>query len=328
MRLTVCLPGLLLPPQALLDSAGDLPLPALATLLGRGRVRRRLPAGDHAWLAEAVGLPALPAAALRMLAVGGDPGQAHWLCLDPVHLKVHRRGIVLDDPATLALDADEDAALRAALAPLFGELGALAGGAVGQWHLRLAEPATLETVPLPQAAGRDIDPGQRLPARWRSLLAEAQTALHAHPVNRRREAAGKPAANSLWPWGGGALPARMSSPWSAVATRDPVVAGLARHLGASLAPVPARFADATADLVVLDELTGPARSLDALAWREALSGLERDWFAPLAHALRSGGVDGVTLAGFGGDGGIEVELTRIDLWKFWRRPRGLAEVAA
>lgn len=326
MRLTVCLPGLLLPPQALLDSVGDLPLPALAGLLGRGRFAR-VDICHHDWLAGAVGLAALPAAPLRLLAAGREPGRDHWICLDPVHLSVHRSGIALGDPATLALDAAEDAALRAAMAPLFETLGTLEGAAVGQWHLRLAAPAPLQSLSLPQAAGRDLDPSRTLPADWRRALADAETALHAHPVNRRREASGQPAVNSLWPWGAGALPGPLRSPWASVATHDPVVAGLARHLEATLGPPPTRFAATTAELVVLDDLSAPARHLDAFAWRDALVRLERDWFAPLAEALRAGRIERLTLAGFGGEGGIEVGVTPTDLWKFWRRPRPLAEAA-
>jgi hypothetical protein len=44
-------------------------------------------------------------------------------------------------------------------------------------------------------------------APWRHAINEAQMVLHAHPVNQARQAAGQPVVNSLWPWGGGRLPA-------------------------------------------------------------------------------------------------------------------------
>lgn len=333
MRLTLCIPGLLLPQQALADTARDLPLPALATLLGHGRVARLASADPYAWLAQACGWPSLPAAALRLLGEGGEPADDAWLCLDPVHLKVHRRGIALDDPAALELDAADDAALRGAVAPLFAAFGVLHGQVPGHWYLRLHRTTMIDTPPLPQAVARDLDP--RLPAgpdgaRWRAVLADAQPVLHAHPANGRRAAAGRPAADSLWPWGGGVLPAVIEpSPWASVASGDPVILGLARRLGALVAPVPQGFAgDPAPDLIVLDALAAPARSLDAIAWSEALARLEAEWFAPLAAALRAGRLTGLRLAGFGGDGGIELDVTRHDLWKFWRRPRGLAEASA
>lgn len=333
MRLTLCIPGLLLPEQALLDTARDLPLPALATLLGHGRIAR-LPSADHyAWLANACGWSCLPAAALRLLGEGGEPADAAWWCLDPVHLKVHRRGIALDDPATLGLDPEDDAWLRAGVAPLFAPFGELHGHVPGHWYLRPRQAEMIETLPLPQAIARDLDPRQPAGpdgARWRAALADAQPVLHAHPANQQREAAGKQAINSLWPWGGGVLPAVIEpSPWAAIATSDPVLLGLARRLGALPAPVPQCFADAAdADLVVLETLAAPARSLDAIAWSEAVAQLDADWFAPLVAALRAGRLTGLRIAGFGGERGLDVEVTRHDLWKFWRRPRGLAEATA
>lgn len=333
MRLTLCIPGLLLPEQALADTARDLPLPALAALLGHGRVARLTSADHYAWLAGSCGWTGLPAAALRLLGEGGEPTDAAWLCLDPVHLKVHRRGIALDDPAALALDAEDDAWLRAGVAPLFAGFGELSAGAAGHWYLRLHQAEAIETLPLPQAIARDLDPRQPVGAdgaRWRAALADAQPVLHAHPANQRREAAGKPAINSLWPWGGGVLPSTIEpSPWASIATGDSVIAGLARRLGALAAPIPQRF-DTTidADLIVLDTLAASARSLDAIAWSEAMTQLDADWFAPLAAALRAGRLTSLRIAGFGGDRGLDLEVTRHDLWKFWRRPRGLAEALA
>ncbi len=333
MRLTLCIPGLLLPQQALLDTVRDLPLPGLATLLGRGRIAALASADHYHWLAGRCGWPALPAAALRLLAEGGEPANAAWLCLDPVHLKVHRRGMALDDPAQLELEPGEDAELRAAVAPLFAQFGELSGNVAGRWYLRVRHGEMIETAPLPQAIGRDIDlrrAGGPDAALWRTALAEAEPLLHAHPVNQRREAAGRPAINSLWPWGGGVLPATIApSPWAMLATDDPVIAGLARRLEATCAPVPPSLAAAAdADLVVIETLADPARRLDAIAWSEALTQLEAEWFAPLAAALRAGRLTGLRLAGFGGDRGFDLEITRHDFWKFWRRPRGLAEAAA
>jgi len=333
MRLTLCIPGLLLPQQALLDTARDLPLPALATLLGRGRAARLACADHYEWLAGACGWTALPGAALRLLAENGEPAGDAWLCLDPVHLKVHRRGMALDDPAQLQLTDQDDAELRAAVAPLFAAFGELSGGVPGHWYLRLRHGELIDTEPLPQAIGRDIDPRQ--PAgphsvQWRAALAEAQPVLHAHPVNQRREAAGRPPINSLWPWGGGVLPLTIPpSPWTTLAASDAVIAGLARRLDASLAPVPQSLATvADADLVVIDALADAARRLDAIAWSEALTRLEAEWFVPIAAALRAGRLNSLRLAGFGGDRGFDLSVGRSDLWKFWRRPRGLAEVAA
>ncbi|HMX17394.1 MAG TPA: hypothetical protein PKD29_11115, partial [Rhodocyclaceae bacterium] len=60
MRLTLLLPGLLWPAQALRDLSFDLPLPALAALLGRGRVAVDGPASPAAWMANSFGMAGTP----------------------------------------------------------------------------------------------------------------------------------------------------------------------------------------------------------------------------------------------------------------------------
>lgn len=331
MPLTLCLPGLLLPGQAFRDTVSDLDLPALARLLGHGRATRGDALAMDAWAARRWHLPALPAAALRVLAAGGDPGEDDWLCLDPVHLEVHRRGVRLADPLALALSAEEDQALRADVAPLFAGLGELDARAPGRWELRLAAATELETQSPALAAGRDIDPalpGGRDGPRWRSLLAEAQMLLHGHAVNRRRDAEGRPQANSLWPWGAGALPRDTAAPFDVVWTADPVLQGLAKATHAAAAPRPLGFATAPGRLLaVLDELAAPALALDAHAWRTALAHLETEWFAPALAALKRGDCETLTLVGLGPEASVELAVTRRDLWKFWRSPRPLAELA-
>lgn len=330
MRLTLCLPGLLLPRQALLDTAVDLELPALSQLLGQGRLHRDEPAAHYDRLMQRWNLDALPAAALRLLGEGGAPGSDSWICLDPVSLSVNRRAVKLDDPAALALTAAEDAALRATVGPLFAHLGEFSAPVPGHWYLRLAQPCELVTQPLPQAAGYEVDPA--LPAGkdgicWRRLLAEAQMLLHDHPVNRARAAVGRPVVNSLWPWGPGHLALPLNSPFAAVWSDDPLVLGLALASGLAGSSPPAHYERGGGNtVVVIDDLAGPARRLDALAWREALAGLETRWFAPLLEALRGGRCHGLHLAAFGPDASIALDIAPLDVWKFWRRPRPLAEL--
>lgn len=331
MQLTFLLPGLLLPGPVLRDTAFDLDLPALARMLGRGRQSWSGPASAYGWLAAACGLGSrLPAAPLRLLAAGGDPGDGEWLCLDPVHLHLKEMAVMVGDPRRLTLTVAEDAALREAVTPLLAEVGELAAASEpGRWHLRLAGPAP-ESPDLPEAAGRPADPA--LPGgpegpRWRRLLAEIQMRFHAHPVNRAREAAGLPTANSLWPWGAGRLPAATPAPFDALQTGDPALQGLAVHLrvptdAASLGSGP----DHRHMLAHLDQLAGPAQTLDALAWRAGLQTVEHDWLAPALAALRDGHCRSLRLVATGEEDSLDLELTRWDLWRFWRPPLPLARL--
>ncbi len=339
MRLTLLLPDLLWPAQALRDATDDLPLPSLATLLGRGCVTVGTPATVEAWLADALGMDiaSWPGAALRLLGAGQTPGAGYWLCADPARIALTASGMPLDDPADLALTAEECRQLRQALAPLFEDIdGGLVATAPGHWHLCLPGPLRLGTTPLSEATGRDVKgllPGGADARPWRARLNEAQILLHGHPVNRAREAAGRPTANTLWFWGEGALPAPLRPRWRRLFWDDPLAGGLAR-LGGMEDPgatAPRRLADLPAGdgatLVVLDHLAAPTRARDALAWRAALERLETDWFRPLRDELRGGAVSGLELVAPGEAGNLRLALDRGDLWRFWRRPVALAALA-
>jgi hypothetical protein len=329
MHLTLLVPGLLWPREILRDTTFDLPLPALSTLLGRGR-RSRL-AGVDGWLAQAFALPTpLPAAPLRLLGDGGVPGDSEWLCLDPVHLRIGERAAVVDAPANLALRADEDAALRESLQPFIE--GEIVAPVPGHWYLRSSTPAAIETLPLDQAIGRHATPD--LPAgpdgpRWRRLLAEVQPVLHAHAVNRRREDAGLPTVNSLWPWGAGRLPSGARHAFDRLLADEPLLRGLAIAAGMETHPLPVRFgSERGTALAHVSHLVMPAASFDATAWRTALTALETEWLAPALAALRSGACRQLTLIADGNSGTFEITTTRHDLWRFWRKPLALAELAA
>jgi hypothetical protein len=326
MPLTLLVPGLFWPREILRDTAFDLPLPALNMLLGRGR--RSSCGGIDDWLARTFGLPApLPSAPLRLLGDGGSPGDGHWLCLDPVHLRIQERAMVVEVPGRLALSAHEDEELRRAIAPLFD--GELVAPAPGRWHLRLDQPAALDTLPLPDAVGRpaptDLPAGPD-GAHWRRLLAEAQPMLHAHAVNRRRDESGLPTVNSLWPWGAGRLPAAAHRTFDPILADEPVLKGIAHLAGIAARPAPARYAAPVGSVLVrFDQLAEPAAAFDALAWREALMNLERDWLAPALAALRSGEGGELRVVAEGTGTAAEIAVTRSDLWRFWRQPMPLWE---
>jgi hypothetical protein len=336
--LTLIVPGLIWTRQALADLTYDLPLPAITTLLGRGRLRHLPPGSTAAVLAEESGLAApLPAAALRRLALRADPGadeHCDWLCLDPVRLRFEQRSLVVENPQQLELTGEESAALAVSLAPTFAGLGHLEAVSPCQWNLRLlaGAPAFQD---LPDAAGRAAGP---LPpdatyAPWRHALNEAQMVLHVHPVNQARTAAGRPVVNSLWPWGGGRLPEfdrRAAAAHDALWSNDPVARGIARLLQIDDATLPAAFRSTAArkPLAVFDAMEQPARSGDAIVWRDELARFETDWLAPALNALRNGRLGALRLIAPGDLAAAELQLSRRDLWKFWRKPRALADMVA
>lgn len=337
MPLHLVVPGLLLTAERLRESARELKLPGLATLLGRGE---RRPIAAHSltdWIAAAFGLPAgeAPWGALRLLGDGGDPGGDCWLCADPAHLRFARDMLVIVGEREIGLDAQESARLVGMLDRELAGTGRFSATAPARWYLRAAAAPDIRTQPLERVMGRPLDaylPEGPDAKAWCALLNEAQVLLHNDPVNVEREAAGRPTANTVWLWGAGRLPAGLARPGATLLADDPLARGaaLAAKMSAGALPAgpgpivgPAR---AGSVIAVLDGLREPALYLDIAAWRAALTDLESRWFRPAMSALYSGHLGGLRLTALGDDAAFELELDAGDRWRFWRRPVELAEL--
>jgi hypothetical protein len=79
--------------------------------------------------------------------------------------------------------------------------------------------------------------------------------------------------------------------------------------------------------VVLETLRARHALEETGDYREMLSRLERDWFAPLLAALRGGRVGMVTVHVPDAAECLAYETIRADLRRFWRRPRALEHYA-
>lgn len=338
MRLDIVIPGLLWPQDSIASVAQGLDLPALAAMLGRGRIHWLPGRGLENWLAARFGLGAddAPWGALRLLGEGGDPGRAAWLCADPAHLRFARDTLVLAGPRELDLQAAEAAALVDSLNEHLSDAGEFQATAAKRWHLRLPSPTAVNTHPFDRVVGRKVDsflPDGADGSRWRRVLNEAQMVLHDHPVNRAREQAGKAAVNSLWLWGAGALPAGLPAPAAKLLAEQPLARGLAIAAGMTVEPLPAAARpllerhEEGALLLLLDQLYLPHLHLDADGWRTAVQALERDWLDPLLAALHAGQLEALHCSGLGDAAAIEVEMQARDRWKFWRRPLSLDRLA-
>ena len=275
--LHLALPGLLWPAQAMQDMVFDLKLPALSWLLGKGSRQLQPLADSQAWLAHLTGLPALPASALRAsaLSLGQD---SRWLCLDPIHLRVERTQLIVEDPAALQLTADEASALLADLAPLLEELGELHSASAGEWQLHLHNVSNIRTTALADAIGLNGD--QLMPKAdnvkiWRRVLNEVQITLHEHPVNTARTARGLPAVNSLWPWGEGELQGQKPD-WQLIQANGLLWQGLAQHLGCKWSALPERYNVSPGKTLVLQSaLEISTRQRDAMRWRSPCKTLSK-----------------------------------------------------
>lgn len=328
--LHLALPGLLWPAQAMQDMVFDLKLPALSWLLGKGQRSVRPVADSQQWLAavsalNAAGIPHLPAAALRASALRLEQ-DARWLCLDPIHLRVERTHLIVQDPTTLQLTTEEATALLADLAPLLDELGALQMATPHEWLLHLHADSDIHTTPLADAIGLNGD--QLMPRasnvkHWRRLLNEIQMSLHEHPVNQARTARGLPAVNSLWPWGEGALDKAQPS-WDCIMADGLLWQGLAQHLGGETVAVPAQYSPVHGKtLAVLPVLDAATRQRNAIQWLSDIQALETTWFGPLMLALQNGSLNTLVLHGYGEGQAMTLTVSGSNKLNFWRKPAPL-----
>ena len=168
-------------------------------------------------------------AALRMWGQTGDRTTVWIAAADPVyleprldHLRLHalqRTGIPPSDLRPLFDHLQETLADDQRYG--FARLGACG-------YLRAEEPISTAMVPAYVIDQRE--PGEFLPTgeptvMHRNILSEIEMALHEHPVNVRRVVEGKAPVNSLWLWGGGNAPQKITRPQPPIVTDDPLLLG-------------------------------------------------------------------------------------------------------
>jgi hypothetical protein len=328
---TFLVPDLL--PAALRGSpARGLHAPRLAVLLARGDATA-LPAGDtDDWLCEAFGVARRndrPVAVLTLAGDGGEPGNACWLRCDPVHLYMRQNGMILSDAAGTPT-AEESQTLVNSLNAHFVDDGLLFfAGNAGRWYVRSETHSDLTTQPLTAALNRDIDslmPTGADSRYWRRILNEAQMLLHAHPLNAEREARGLPAFNSVWLWGGGTMPATVSTNYSQLWADEALARALALRSGIQASPLPdsadAVFAAGGNALVVVTALRDNTPDLES--WQQALEKFEQQWMAPCHAALKSGRMQRLTLLTPGTPQGKRFDISAAHLWRWWRHVKSIA----
>jgi hypothetical protein len=325
MPLTLLVPDLL-PPADAPPAMREVRLRALEKGLARADITR-LPGREAlTWLAEAAGLPAPAPYAAIALAGDDAPREGVWMRADPVHLRIDRDLVALHDASNLDVGPEEAQVLVAALQALFRDDGlAFVAPVPDRWYVRVPPGAVPETTPLHAAAGRDIFgllPRGGAPLNWRSMMTEAQMVLSGHEASARREAAGLPAINSVWFWGEGAAPARVTLPFDTVVANESFARGLAKLAGATHVPLPAALSGLDAlkgeaeALVVLDDLTRPFRRGDIEAWLAAARCLDERWFGPAQDAASRFGTLRLVLPGEGGT--VVAALKPSSRWRLLR----------
>jgi hypothetical protein len=331
MPLALVVPDLLLPADAP-ESLRAARLPRVERWLGRGSLSPVDARGAEAWLARAFGIEGDPAVAAVSLAADDAPREGTWLRADPVHLRLAQDAVTLHDAAALGVTGEEAAALVEALGRHFEADGlAFRAPCPERWYVRVPEGEAPATTPLADAVGRNVYgllPKGTGRINWPAAITEAQMVMSAHPVNAEREAAGRPALNSVWFWGAGALPAKLGRPFSSVYASDAYARGLARIAGIPAHDLPAALDDIPAPqggeraLVVDHRLVSALRSGDAARWTAEAAAVEAAWFRSLGTAI--GRFGSVQLVLPGAEDTLEARLDGASRWRWWRAPKRIS----
>lgn len=298
----------------------DPSLPSLEKLLAMGHLLPQFDGGAETWLCHAFGIARQqddPVAAYAALGDGLAAEDGYWLRADPVYLHLARDRIVLLDGALPDIGEDDARRIAATLNAHFPDMQFFAPHP-RRWYLRLPSPQAVQTCPLEQAIGRDVN--RVLPTgpdakTWMVRLNEVQMLLHEHPVNHARTEAGKLPINSIWLWGGGIAVPLPAIPYSQVWGGDALVAGVVT----AKQPLPAQAEMLWAEgagrgLLVLD--------VAELDW----DALESRWLAVLERALKRGKLARLNLHIAHGGRVYACTVTQGDCWRrfyrvWMRRPR-------
>ena len=307
-------------PLELLLEAVPSVAPSLRALLRRGTPGPVEPSRSGL-LCQALGVAKQqdwPVAPLTARADGLAAEKGYWLRLDPVHLEVGMGGLMPRSAADIGLTGDEARALVAAINAQVQDWAVVAPSP-GRWYLNLDSAPDFAATPLDQALGEYLTPllpRGRDAGRLLALVNGAQMAMHDHPVNLNREAAGLPVVNGLWPWGGGTLPAPVPD-LGQVACDDRDLQTLARAAGVAAGPCPD-------GLPAWVPAQGVNRGWVVLAptprdhdLTDYLARLEQAWFRPLLMALVRGRIRTARLDLLSRPG-QSCGIDTLQSWRFWR----------
>lgn len=333
MRFELILPGLCWPTGQGPHPARGLSLPSLSTLLGFSTARWCPRTSLETLLATQFQVSEEASQAhLRRLGENTPvPATGHWLCCDPVHLHFARDTLLLADASGLAIQRDEADTLMAGLNALFADIGHFEAPSPDRWYIRLADMPRPRFHPLADVNGRPVQlflPEGKDVARWARLSNELEVWLYNHPVNQAREASGQRTINGVWLWGNGALPGKVTHPFSQIQANLPLARGHARQAGIEPAPAERYQAPSGATLAVVDSLLKPLLHRDPQAWAAALQELDRDWFAPLLADLKSRRISHLNVSVPDDQHSLDLDIAASGLWKFWRKPRLLDTLLA
>jgi hypothetical protein len=237
--------------------------------------------------------------------------------LELVHIHAARDHLVLTNPSILEVTPEESDALYDSVKDILAEITpTIHRPTPGKWFIEAEQFATLSTVHIQQAEGRNIDfwmPQDTdiagVARQWRKWQNDIQMIWFDHPVNRARQANELLSINSLWISGIGSLNDIKAHPVTNLANQfhGSYVSLLAHHLNKPLL-TKINTANLKGTLSLLSEDDAQTQ----FTWEAA------------KQALAAGHIDLIEVIHF--PNGVEqtLQLRREDLpkkgWAFWKKP--------
>lgn len=305
--------------------------PILEKWLSRGVINRSERPGDI--LSSEFGLKVdnnkdKPYAALSLLAENSkeiNHKDYYWLRADPVYLYADRDTVLMTAHEELALTQDEANKLVDLINEHFKEEPwKLYSFEPHRWYMALDKTADLLTHPLQDVFGRNIHhyaaEGEDA-SYWRTITNEIQMLLHGSNVNFERESKNMYSANSLWLWGGGALPANESLDklHDVIISNDILYKGVGYHCGLDVLALDDSFINSIQQansFVVLDMLSEHIKSLDVYRFTQSLAEIEKEFLVECNELLLANKIKKIVLVI---DNATSITITKKQLRHWWKR---------
>jgi hypothetical protein len=285
MRLTLLLPGSLVPSDFSADLLPSLAAPTLTDRLARSELADERTAAESVrgaahldWLATTLfqSKPPASTAPYAWAAATGSPAEGQIWHADPIHLALAGDHLVAQQLDTQPADDIEAETLLALANELAERAGCRFLRSGHHWFLRTEQRWSIETVPLDVVTGDSVTahlPRGRDAGRWNHLLNEIQMTWHVHEINESREASGRPTINSVWLHGGGDWQALPSIRYTQIQAEAPAWRGAAMAAGARASAPGSTPIDSA--LLIWDETFAPSKRFDRAAWLAAMAAIDR-----------------------------------------------------
>lgn len=327
-HITVFIPGLLSP---MMNEAPDHKLPALEKLLSRATQCSGPKSINEGLTTLFHGLQQpIPSAALSALGQGIiKTDDSHYWCIASAasSLVTHQTAYIIGN-THLDLRNDEKESLMAPLNELLHQDGLNLIPSEGpQWICQIQKHTDIMMPDLNEVINKNLHPLLPLGPEqsfWHRLLTEVQMLLQSSKVNNQRAQENKPLVSTIWFWGIGKLPQKISTVFDEIYSNDKETTGLA-----ILSDIECKRWSKLDDislkskyiLIADNFLYNHAHHLQDDTWQKALFQLEENLFSPLLRACQNGDVSSVSL--IFADGRC-FDVTNAKLKYFWRKIQPLS----